>query len=59
MTQDKRKPIYCACCGKEIMGYRFNGTVVWYDMRHGEKHFASVPDTPLLGSGQGTGKMAS
>lgn len=43
---DKREPIYCTCHGDVVMGYRLNGQIVWYDVRHGEKHFKIVSEAP-------------
>lgn len=42
MSEAKREPIYCICCGTHVMGYKQNGRVVWFDKRHGEKHVAQV-----------------
>ena len=42
--ENKRQPIYCSCHGDVVMGYRENGQIVWYDQRHGQRHFKALPD---------------
>jgi hypothetical protein len=40
---DKREAIYCSCHGDVVMGYRVNQQVIWYDTRHGVRHFSAIP----------------
>ena len=39
---DTREPIYCDCCGKEVLAWRVNGKIIVKDRRHGEKHTLSL-----------------
>ncbi len=40
---DDREPIYCDCCGKEVMAWRLpDGRIIINDRRHGEKHTVSL-----------------
>ena len=51
-----RAPIYCDCHGPVegvVMGYIVNGKVVWYDKRHGERHFKILPEAPITDPAQG------
>ena len=41
MTEE-RIPVYCDCHGTEIMGYKVDGNIIWFDERHGERHFKAV-----------------
>lgn len=37
-----RKPIYCSCCGTQVMGWREGNRIIISDRRHGERHTAVV-----------------
>jgi hypothetical protein len=39
---ESREPIYCDCCGKEVMAWRVNGRIIVNDRRHGERHTVSL-----------------
>lgn len=39
---NQREPVYCDCCGKQVMGYRIGGRVVWYNESHGVRHTVAI-----------------
>ena len=40
----KRETIYCDCCGREGLAYRYlDGRVVVVAQRHGERHVVTLP----------------
>ena len=46
MVATDLKPLYCDCHVDVVMGYWLpRGQGVWYDKRHGQRHFKSVDVT--------------
>jgi hypothetical protein len=49
IVPEDRKPIYCDCCGKEVMAWQYqDGRIVVTDRRHGQRHTVSIRPKPVV-----------